>query len=685
MPHRRSKSEQRPSAVIQGHYFNRELSWLAFNERVLDQACEKKNPLLERVRFLSFVSSNLSEFFEIRVAGILQQLQNGSVTDELGAPITQERLEYILTRTDALIKRQRKLWNEVIFKELRARQVDVRMGALRLDAHKRVLVETYFKEHLYPMLTPLALDPSHPFPFIGNKTTNIWVALEDGRSSVIHFAIVPLPSSLPRVLTFQDKHEKFYLTLVDVVKVFLVDLFPGFKVKGAWAFQLLRNSELYINTEEATNLLLKIEASLHKRHKGAAVRLDVDERLPLAFQTMLREELQLPPEQVFQVSDPISFAIGHDLYKAVDRPDLKYKPHVPRKLPVPSEFWETLAANDHLLHHPYDDFDAVVRFVTEAASDPQVLAIKQTVYRTNADSAIVAALKQACVNGKQVTALIELQARFDEANNIHMARELEEVGANVIYGVAGLKTHCKCCLVLRQEDGGIRQYAHIGTGNYNTITAKTYVDLSIFTANPKMTHEVGVLFNALTGFVKDPQFEQLWVAPYTLEDRILTAIDREIRHARAGHPAKMIAKVNSLSDKCVIDKLYEASQAGVDVDLIVRGICCLRPGVKGLSERIRVRSLLGRFFEHSRMLYFLNHGGEPEVLVSSADFMPRNLRRRIELAVPIVDPTLRRYAYEHILMPYFHKNNNAVVLKSNGAYAACCRGKKEDIQLGFVE
>ncbi len=658
-------------------YFNRELSWLAFNRRVLEQAQSDRHPLLERVKFLAIVSSNLDEFFEIRVAGLIQQVDNdipnaGGI-DALGP---REQLRRIHSVVASLVDDQYHCWRELLVPALAQEGITFATPA-DLNASELTWIRTYFEEQVFPVLTPLAIDQSHPFPQLGNKTLNIVVSLDDPSTpeNDRHFAVLPVPRILPRLVPLNtaegNQRERRFVFLSDIIKLCAADFFPGYKINGAHAFRVTRNSDLYIDEEEAENLLKKIEEELRNLRRGAAVRLEIEDGVDDQIFATLCNHLDLSHEYVFRLEGPINIlrlmAVGD-----IDRPDLKYPPFTPVNLsPLrePALIFDTLRERDILLHHPYDSFTPVVDFVEQAARDPRVLAIKQTLYRTSGDSPFVRALIEASRNGKQVTALVELKARFDEANNIQWARQLEEAGVHVVYGLVGHKTHCKVALVVRREtDGKLRRYAHLGTGNYNPRTAKIYTDLSCFTAREELTSDAANLFNALTGFGRAPEFKYLIVAPYTLHRRILELIRRETENAAAGRPAKIMAKMNSLVDQAVIDALYAASRAGVQVDLIIRGVCCLVPGVKGLSENIRVRSIVGRYLEHIRAFYFHNAGAEPAIYAGSADWMPRNFFRRIEVVFPLLDPALRRWITDELFAIELQDNETARILTAGGAY-----------------
>ncbi len=653
-------------------YFNRELSWLAFDRRVLEQAQNPRHPLLERVKFLAIVSSNLDEFFEIRVAGIIQQVESGVAESSLDGLGAREQLRRIHLVVASLVEDQYRCWHDQLVPALAAEGI-VFKTAKELAPGELSWVRTYFQEQVFPVLTPLALDQSHPFPQLANKALNIVVSLDNPESpdAAKLVALLPVPRILPRLVRINPAASgQSYIFLTDIIKLCAGAFFPGYRPTGAHAFRVTRNSDLYIDEEEAENLLKKIEEELRNLRRGSAVRLEIEEGVDDSIFETLCDHLSLSHEYVFRLKGPLNLLRLMSLTE-IDRPDLKYPNFTPVNVSVLShsaQVFETLRTQDVLLHHPYDAFTPVVEFVEEAARDPQVFAIKQTLYRTSGDSPIVRALIEASRNGKQVTALVELKARFDEANNIQWARQLEEAGVHVVYGLVGHKTHCKLCLVVRREGEGMRHYAHLGTGNYNPKTARLYTDLSYFTAREAITADMANLFNSLTGFSRAPEFSQLLVAPFNMHERIQALIGRETAHAAAGQPARILVKMNSLVDKVTIDHLYAASRAGVQIDLIIRGICCLVPGVKGLSENIRVRSLVGRFLEHAREFYFENHGGEPLILAGSADWMPRNFFRRIEVLFPIEEPPLRRWIVDELFPIELQDNENARVLHANGAY-----------------
>lgn len=663
-------------------YFNRELSTLAFNQQVLAQAQNEANPLLERVKFLAIVSSNLDEFFEIRVAGLMQQQDSPGGEPSIDGLTPHEQLKRVRAKVNALVREQYRCWEEALVPALAHEGLHFKSPA-QWDAGEKAWLDEYFRREVLPVLTPLAVDQSHPFPLIGNKSLNILLSLDNPDTPEVEslIAVLPVPRSLPRLVLLgggAGPGQRFVF-LSDIIKHHAGALFPGYRIHSAHAFRVTRNSDLYVDEEEAENLLQKIEQELRNLRRGAAVRLEIEAGMGEALAQTLREYVGVPEENVFRLHGPLNLSRLMSLHERTDRPDLKYPPFVPVEPAVlrarPSLF-DAVRERDVLLHHPYDSFAPVVQFIEDAARDPGVLAIKQTLYRTSGDSPVVRALIEASRNGKQVTALVELKARFDEANNIKWARELEEADVHVVYGLVGHKTHCKASLVVRHESDGLRRYAHLGTGNYNPKTARLYTDLSLLTARPEVTAEVAELFNALTGFGRSPEFRHLIVAPFNLHARLQELIAAEAANAAAGKPARIIAKMNKLVDPVTIDNLYAASQAGVQVDLVVRATCCLAPGIKGLSENIRVRSIVGRFLEHARIYYFEN-AGAPLVYCGSADWMTRNFFRRVEALFPILDPDLRRRIVDDILATELRDNHDARLLQPTGEYAPVPRAEGE--------
>lgn len=654
-------------------FFNRELSFLAFVERVLNQSNNINFPILERVRYLSFVSIHLDEFFEIRVAGLIQQVDSNVIVKSIDGLTPKEQLKKIVTKAKKIVDDQYQCFQKTLIPELRSSGVIFKKEKT-LTKEEKIWLSDYFEEQIFPILTPLAIDPAHPFPQLTNKSLYTMVGLKDPENmeNKIMMAVVPVPRILARVIPIEVGPFNSYIFLSEVIRIFAKRLFPGYEIRGTWDFRITRNSDLYFDEEEAENLLRKIEEELRKIRRGTAVRLEIRSDVPDDLLNELVRATHLHHNYVFKVEGPVNLKRLLGLYDTLKRPDLKFppfQPHVPANLLNKEAIFDSIAREDILLHHPYDSFTPVVDFIETAAKDPTVFAIKQTLYRTSGDSPVVEALKVASQYGKQVTALIELKARFEEAINIEWAKQLEEAGVHVVYGLVGLKTHCKCCLIVRKEPNGLKRYVHLGTGNYNPGTAKSYTDLSLLTADPDITEEVANLFNALTGLAKPPQFNKLLVSPFNLHAQIQAFIKEEIKNAKAGKPARIIAKVNSIADKETIENLYLASQAGVDIHLIVRSISCLCPKIKGLSDNIQVSSLLGHYLEHSRIYYFENATqSHPRIYLSSADWMPRNFYRRIEVAFPIENASLRKRLTEEILPAYLKDNVDAEILATDGTY-----------------
>src|SRR6266513_2605878 len=655
------------------NFINRELSWLEFNRRVLEEAQDPTQPLIERVKFLSIFSSNLDEFFEIRVAGIKQQIE--SETSDVGPDglSPTELFDRIQKRVRELVGMQYALWKNELLPELAKNGIYVREIA-ELSAKRTAWANRYFQQEVFPMLTPLAVDASHPFPRLLNRSHNLLVRAKTRRRGEPLHAIVQVPRVVPRLILMPrgaGANEPWeYIYLASLIKQHIGELFPGLILDGVHPFRVTRNSDLYIDDEEAENLLRTIEQELRRTSRGNAVRLEVEADCPKDFLELLLRFFNLYEADAYKLDGPLSMThlaplVTNDAFgKLKDRP---FQPARDPALPPHAAYFEVLRRQDVLLHHPYDSFDQVVELIEKAATDPQVLAIKITLYRTSGDSPIVEALIDAANAGKQVTAIVELRARFDEATNIQWARRLEEAGAHVIYGVVGLKTHCKALLIVRRDADRLRHYVHLGTGNYHPRTARIYTDFSLFTCEPQLTEEVAVVFNTLTGLAGYPGLKKLLVAPFDLHERLIGLIERERDHALAGKPARIIAKLNALVDQEIIEKLYEASCAEVTIDLIVRGICCLRPKIPGLSQNIRVFSIVGRFLEHSRILCFEN-AGQREVFLSSADWMPRNFFRRVELAFPVERPALRDEIVDEILPKFVHDRVKARELQPDGSY-----------------
>ncbi len=625
---------------------NRELSWLEFNQRVLEEAQDPSVPLLDRVKFLAIFSSNLDEFFMIRVAGLKRQILAGDQTPGSDGLTPTEAMAAVAARTHELVDQQHRCFLEDLAPRLAAEGVHM-LRPKDLDEAQQRFLDEYFRRLLLPVLTPLAIDPGHPFPYLGNRSLCLVASIRPSVPSPLPstlLAVVHIPGQVvPRFVALPAPAGQYaFILMEDVIRLHLPRLYRGYDILSCHAIRVTRDADLQIPRGRA-DLLSTIEASLRERRMGVAVRLQYDPELPPPVLATLVEELELGPEDLYEGAGFTSFSDLFQLYGAVDLPRLKERPLPP--LPVPAfqaapDIWSAIRAGDILVHHPYHSFDVVTRFVREAANDPKVLAIKMTLYRVSPTSPIAQALTVAAENGKEVAVLVELQARFDEEANIRWARALEEVGAHVVYGLVGYKTHCKACLVVRQEAEGIRRYCHLATGNYNVRTAGMYADLGLFTCRESFGEDLTELFNLVTGYTRPREFHHVLAAPAQLRDGILARIRREADHARAGRPARIIAKINSLVDRTLIEELYAASQAGVRIDLIVRGICCLRPGVAGLSDRIRVISIIDRFLEHARVFFFEN-GGASEYWLASADWMPRNLDHRVEVAFPVLEPALQ--------------------------------------------
>ncbi len=655
------------------HFINRELSWLEFNQRVLHEALDRKTPLLERVKFFCIFSSNLDEFFEIRVAGLKQQRESDIVEQSPDGLTATENLRAIHRRVRQLVERQYACWRDELTPALAEHRINF-LEVPDLDPADRKWLENFYFTQVRPVLTPLGLDPAHPFPQLLNKSLNLIVQLEitEEGEPRRRLAIVQVPRILPRLVQLpRNDSRREYVFLGKLIGHYLADLFPGTKLLGHWLFRVTRNSELYIEEEEAANLLHAVEAELHNRRKGAAVRLEVEKDCPLDIRELLLEQLQLEEDDLYVIDGPLNPIRLMALCEGDHSPELRDAPFVApaaKALRDQGDLFEAIRERDILLHHPYDNFSSVVDFLQQAANDPNVLAIKQTLYRTGGDPQIVGALMDAVRNGKQVTAVVELKARFDEANNIRWAQKLEQAGVHVLYGLVGYKIHGKMCLVVRRDEDTIRRYVHLSTGNYNPTTSKIYTDIGLLTCRPDFGEDATNLFNLLTGVCQFQGMRKLQVAPFDLHRRILELIARETENARKGLPARIVAKMNSLVDREVIHALYRASQAGVKIELIVRGICCLRPKLKGISENITVRSIVDRFLEHSRVFYFEN-ACQPELFISSADWMPRNFFRRIEVVFPIEDGNLRQVILDDILATYLADTTKAWHLNADGSYS----------------
>jgi polyphosphate kinase len=654
------------------HFINRELSWLEFNQRVLDEALNPRNPLLERVKFFCIVSSNLDEFFEVRLAGVKQQIESEAVERSVDGLTATETLRAVNRRIRKMVEQQYHCWREELLPALATNGIRF-LDFEELDDADLKWVEQFYRTQVRPVLTPLGLDPAHPFPQLLNKSLNIIVQLEMAQHGELRrrMAVVQVPRVLPRLVKLpREDSRQDYLFLGHLIGHYLADIFPGTTLLGYWHFRVTRNSELYIDEEDAANLLKAVENELHNRRKGDAVRLEVEKDCPVEIRTQLLDNFRLAEDDMFLIHGPLNPVRLMAICEGDHSPELRDPPFlasVAQAVRDQSDLFFAIRQRDILLHHPYDNYSTVVDFLERAAQDPSVLAIKQTLYRSGGDPRIVGALMNAVRNGKQVTAVVELKARFDEANNIQWSRKLEEAGVHVVYGLVGYKIHGKLCLVVRKDEDGIRRYVHAATGNYNPSTAKLYTDISLLTCRPDFGEDVTNLFNLLTGICQFQGTRKILVAPFELHARLLGLITRETENARKGLPARIIAKMNALVDREIIEALYRASQAGVKIDLIVRGICCLRPQVKGVSENITVRSIVDRFLEHSRIFYFEN-GCQPEIFIGSADWMPRNFFRRIEVVVPIEDGNLRERLFSEILEITLADNQKARFLGADGVY-----------------
>jgi polyphosphate kinase len=662
-------------------YINRELSWLEFNRRVLEEALDERHPLLERVKFLSIFSTNLDEFFMIRVAGIKQQVAAGVISRSPDGTTPAEQLIAIRHVVDDMVERHRRCWIEDVEPKLRAQGIYI-LDYAELTEQQRAFCKAYFEREVFPVLTPLAFDPSHPFPQISNLSINLAVVINDPQEGEL-FARVKVPAVLPRLIPIgggpsegldhiPQERRHCFVWLDQVIAENVDALFPGMAVTEAYLFRITRNADVEIQEEEAADLLRTIEQGVRQRRFGAVVRLTIQHDMPQRVRELLLTQLKLTPEDLYEVSGPLGLSDIMALIK-IDRPDLKDPPFYPkapallRNARTSTELFNAIRQQDILLHHPYDSFQPLVELIEAAAEDREVLAIKQTLYRVGSNSPIVKALMHARDQDKQVTVLVELKARFDEENNITWARALERAGVHVVYGLVGLKTHAKIALVVRRELDGLRRYVHLGTGNYNAGTARIYTDLGLLTCRPDIGADVSDLFNFLTGYSRQNRYRKLLVAPVNLRERLTWLIEREIAQATGGRGGRVIFKLNSLVDPSMIRLLYQASRVGVRIDLIVRGICCLRPGIAGLSENISVRSIVGRFLEHSRIYYFEN-GGEPEVYLGSADLMQRNLDRRVETLFPIEDRGLVAHIRNELLEIYLADNIRAHLLQPDGTY-----------------
>jgi polyphosphate kinase len=664
-----------PPRHIQSHFLNRELGLLEFQRRVLAQAEDSAVPLLERLKFLCIVSSNLDEFFEIRVSGVKEQIKMGIPGAGPDGKTPREVFQAVSRIAHELVARQYRLLNDAILPDLEREGIKF-LRRSEFTAAQTEWVRNYFLREMMPVLTPIGLDPAHPFPRVFNKSLNFAVELEgrDAFGRDARIAIVQAPRILPRIIKLPPElsggHRTTFVFLTSILHEHVAALFAGMSVLGCYQFRVTRNSDLFVDEEDVKDLRRALQGELPQRHFGDAVRLEVADDCPPQMIEFLLQQFGLGAEDLYQVNGPVNLVRLMTVPAEVDREDLAYpafRPGFPAALATRVDMLDAIRGGDILLHHPYQSFAPVVRFLQEAAEDPNVVAVKQTVYRTGTDSVLMAALIAAARNGKEVTAVVELKARFDEEANINWAAKLEEVGAHVVYGVVGHKTHAKMLMVVRREDGKLRRYVHLGTGNYHPRTARAYTDFSLFTCDEEISADVNQVFNQLTSLGSAGRLHYLWQSPFTLHQRVLEAIRREAALAREGKQARIIAKMNALLEPDTIEALYDASQAGVKVDLIVRGVCALRPGMEGLSENIKVRSIIGRFLEHHRVFYFRADGAE-DVYLSSADWMDRNFFRRIELCFPVLDKKLKARVIREGLQAYLNDNAQAWEMDTEGVY-----------------
>lgn len=672
-------------------FTNRELSWLAFNKRVLSEAKDNHLPLMERLKFLSITASNLDEFFMVRVASLKDQVNAGYTKKDIAGMTSKEQIDAILKETHKFATAQYNTYNRSFLPSLKKNGLKIVTEFEKLTEEQADYVDNYFQKEVFPVLTPMAVDSSRPFPLIRNRSLNIGALLMDKKKKgTIDFATVQVPSVLPRVVTIPTDGDNCttVILLEQIIEKNIQKLFLNYRVLCQAPFRVMRNADLSIDEDEAADLLIEIEKQLKKRQWGEAIRLEVEDNIDKRLLKTLRKEFNLSEDAIFKINGPLDLTFLMKVYDIEGFDHLKepkYIPQQPKMLDASRDLFEQIREHDILLHHPYETFDPVVNFVKKAASDPNVLAIKQTLYRVSSHSPIIASLAQAAENGKQVSVLVELKARFDEENNIVWAKKLEKAGCHVIYGLVGLKTHSKITLVVRKEEDEIRRYVHLGTGNYNDSTAKLYTDMGMFTSKTRYGEDATAVFNMLSGYSEPLVWNKLSLAPLWLRSKFLSLIEREKEHAKNGRPARIIAKMNSLCDPGIIEALYDASEAGVEIDLIVRGICCLRAGIKGLSEHIRVRSIVGTFLEHSRIFYFENNGNA-EYYMGSADWMPRNLDKRVEILFPVEDPILQEEIY-HILHIQLSDTKKAHLLMPDGHYVKVDQRGKTPLnsQLYFCE
>jgi polyphosphate kinase len=675
-PRKSAPAKKASAKVVENLFFSRDESWMRFNQRVLEEAQDETNPLLERVKFLAITASNLDEFVEIRVAGFLQRIEDGynlAQPPDEGGLTPQERLKVLVERIHSFVDDQYRCWNEQLLPAMQAQKIRVLRWSELSDGARAQALEFYENE-VDPLLTPVTIDPSHPFPRVLNKALCIGLLLKHKRSGAkaqTVLGVVTVPRALPRLVPLVGAEGYCdFILLHELVESQVERMFRGYEVLSRSAFRVTRNSNLYLQEEESRSVLESVRAELHNRRKGDAVRMEIESSAIEEMVERLRTNFELEPSQVFRTDGPVNLSRLMNLYSEVKQPTLKYPAFTAKEFKLSAkctDIFDELRKNDVMLHHPFDSYAAVEGFIEAGALDASVISMKQTLYRTSKDSSIFKALTQAG-QSKEVTVVVELMARFDEDSKIRWARELEDAGVGVFHGIDGYKTHCKLALLVRRDpDGVTRRYAHLGTGNYNPVTARFYTDISVLTSKPELTAAVQKVFNYLTAETESESYSPLMVAPLTLADRLVTLIEREAGHAKAGKPASIIAKMNGLLDRRTVEALYTASQAGVEIDLIVRGMCSLRPGVKGLSERIRVRSIVGRFLEHSRIFCFEN-GGKEEIYCGSADWMPRNLVERCEVVFPVTQADLHKRLRNEILAAYMADNTKARLLLPDGDY-----------------
>ena len=672
------------------YYDNRELSWIKFEHRVLNEAKDKEIPILDRLKFVSITSSNLDEFFMVRVASLKDMEHAGYTKKDIAGMDPTEQLCAIGKEVHALVEKQYNTYNRSLMPILRKEGIRIIGAYEELNEKQATYVDKYFMEHVYPVLTPMAVDASRPFPLVRNKSLNIAALikskhpnskLQQGSKQELEFATVQVPSVLPRLVPIPGEDDRYTFTLLEqIIEKNMAQLFLNYDLVCAYPYRIMRNADLSFDEDEASDLLKEIQKQLVKRQWGEVIRLEIEHKADKRLLQVLKEQLAVSGKDVYEIAGPLDLTFLMKMYGLSGCDDLREKLFVPQKNPriLPGEsIFDEIKKGDIFLTHPYETFDPVVDFIKQAAVDPDVLAIKQTLYRVSGNSPIIAALAKAAENGKQVTVLVELKARFDEENNIVWAQKLEKAGCHVIYGLVGLKTHCKIALVVRREEDAITRYVHLGTGNYNDSTAKLYTDCGIFTCNENYGEDATAVFNMLSGYSEPARWNKLVVAPIWLRDRFIALIDREIAHAKEGKEAYIVAKMNSLCDRQIIEKLYEASSVGVEIYLVIRGICCLRTGIPGVSEHIHVTSIVGTFLAHSRIFYFYNNGQE-DIYMGSADWMPRNLDRRVEIVFPVEDDVIKD-RIKHILDVLLRDNLKAYAMLSDGTYAKMSRRGKQAI------